>query len=63
MTRYRDCLECAFEEDELLEYYRGHNVVNDDRKGGNRLQSLSTPADIPNWMTQVGSKKGSMPSI
>lgn len=63
MTRYRDCLECAFEEDELLEYYRGHNVVKDVNKGGSRRQSNVISAEIPSWMTQVGSKKGPIPPV
>lgn len=50
MQRYRDCLECAFSADELLEYYRGHNLVV---KGvGGKNEAVVTPVDIPEWMTQ-----------
>jgi hypothetical protein len=27
MARYRDCLECSFESGQLLDYYRGRNVL------------------------------------
>mmetsp|Transcript_24568 Transcript_24568/g.40202 ORF Transcript_24568/g.40202 Transcript_24568/m.40202 type:complete len:156 (-) Transcript_24568:907-1374(-) len=30
LTRYRDCLECAFDSGQLLDYYRGHNVAYQD---------------------------------
>jgi len=57
MTRYRDCLECAFEEHELLEYYQNQNVASEERKGGARRQSAVSKAEIPDWMTQVGQKR------
>eukprot|EP00980_Cylindrotheca_fusiformis_P009029 scaffold1939_cov92-Cylindrotheca_fusiformis.AAC.2 len=58
MTRYRDCLKCVFEEDELLEYYRGHNVDKQEMKGGKtRKTLLVTPGEYPSWMIQAGPKK------
>jgi hypothetical protein len=59
MTRYRDCLECAFGEHELLEYYQGHNVSKEDKqkRGCYRQSNVTTKTEIPEWMTQVGSKK------
>lgn len=52
MQRYRDCLECAFAQDELLEYYRGHNLVVVKATNGRDEEDLVAPADIPEWMTQ-----------
>ncbi|KAL3931736.1 MAG: hypothetical protein SGBAC_011169 [Bacillariaceae sp.] len=57
MTRYRDCLECAFEEHELLEYYQSQNVSGEVRKEGARCQSAVSKAEIPDWMTHVGQKR------
>lgn len=57
MTRYRDCLECAFEEHELLEYYQSQNVTGDETKGGTRCQPTKANTTIPDWMTQVGQKR------
>jgi Lipase (class 3) len=28
MAKYRDCLECAFDSSQLLDYYKGHNVAH-----------------------------------
>jgi hypothetical protein len=52
MSRYRDCLECAFEEDELVEYYQGHNGVGKD----NLLGKTGQDVHIPEWMTNIRSK-------
>ena len=30
MERYRDCLECIFDESQLLEYYRDHNIAYEE---------------------------------
>jgi hypothetical protein len=47
MARYRDCLECAFEQHELTAYYQGHSGVQSD-------SHKSDPSTaIPDWMTQV----------
>jgi hypothetical protein len=47
MSRYRDCLESAFAQHELLEYYQGHT-------GGTDNEGNIHPANnaIPDWMTQ-----------
>jgi hypothetical protein len=50
MSRYRDCLECAFEEHELLEYYQGHNVVKANYQTAGTEHVAN--AEIPDWMTQ-----------
>ena len=50
MQRYRDCLECAFAQDELEEYYRGHNLVVQGANG--KYEEVTAPTDIPEWMTQ-----------
>ncbi|CAJ1959140.1 unnamed protein product [Cylindrotheca closterium] len=57
MTQYRNCLECAFEEHELLEYYQSQNVAGEEGKGGAQRQSAVSKAKIPDWMTQVGQKR------
>ena len=57
MTRYRDCLECAFEEHELLEYYQGHNVSKTETQKGNTKQIRVSKTEIPEWLTQVGTRK------
>jgi hypothetical protein len=54
MDRYRNCLECAFEEHELLEYYQGHNVVAKDIRG---KEHYVTRTEIPDWMTQARAPK------
>ena len=56
MERYRNCLECAFEEHELVEYYQGHNVA---ARGGAYGAEHPATANIPVWMTQVKSTKPS----
>eukprot|EP00934_Nitzschia_sp_Nitz4_P003243 Nitzschia sp. Nitz4//scaffold254_size28068//599//5528//NITZ4_008147-RA/size28068-augustus-gene-0.31-mRNA-1//-1//CDS//3329544319//3233//frame0 len=57
MQRYRDSLECAFAQDELLEYFQGHNVVNHTSSRTTkqiRKRISTTPStDIPDWMTQM----------
>jgi hypothetical protein len=54
MRRYRDCLECAFEEHELLEYYQGRNknVVMAKHQAGTEQLHVANAAEIPDWMTQ-----------
>jgi hypothetical protein len=52
MDRYRDCLECALDPGELVEYYQGHNGVGKD----NRLGNNSNDVHIPEWMTNIRSK-------
>jgi hypothetical protein len=49
IERYSNCLECAFEQHELLDYYQGHNVVTKDIRGNEQV----TNAEIPDWMTQA----------
>ncbi len=51
MQRYRDCLECAFSQDELLEYYRGHNLVVVKASNGRDEDAVVATADVPEWMT------------
>ena len=50
MSQYRDCLECAFEQHELLEYYQGHNGGKSSFEVDSIHPSNTT---IPEWMTQV----------
>ena len=46
MERYRNCLECAFQQHELHEYYKGHN-------GGKDTDEIHpSNTSIPEWMTQ-----------
>jgi hypothetical protein len=55
MQRYRDCLECAFAQDELLEFYRGHNLVT---KGTNITnEGVVEPGDLPDWLTRKESEQ------
>lgn len=51
MQRYRDCLECAFDQDELLEYYRGHNLVMKATSTSN--DGAVESSDIPAWLTRT----------
>ena len=56
MERYRDCLECAFAQDELLEYYRGHNFLTKGTIG--QGESVFNPGDVPEWLTRNRQNEG-----
>ena len=53
MDRYRDCLESAFAQDELVEYFQGHNCVKG--KDGVGRPYDNREVDIPQWMTNFRS--------
>ncbi|KAG7344317.1 putative lipase [Nitzschia inconspicua] len=48
MAKYRDCLECAFDPSQLLEYYKGHNVAHQE------LQNADEPGEKEHSLDATG---------
>lgn len=55
MKRYRDCLESAFSDEELEEYYKGHMEKNFQRNASqsNLKSSASSIPKVPSWVIQI----------
>jgi hypothetical protein len=66
MERYRDCLECIFDDTQLMEYYKDHNIAYEellaDRKtSGNSDEEdqrvIKTNSSADHWMEEQISEK------
>jgi hypothetical protein len=63
LARYRDCLECAFDESQLLDYYKGHNVAHQDLKEEEKIGENGQSSNDEAYVKRLSSSKFAKESL